>query len=63
MPHGLVGPVIPAVRPVNHRIERWIVLFACEDVLGFLMLLITNTMRVGTRCRDEKVQGLGAGVA
>lgn len=62
MPHGLVGPVILAVRAVNDRIERRIKLFACEDVFGFLMLLITNTVRVGTRCRDEEVQRLGASI-
>ena len=62
MPHCFIGPVIFTVSPVNHRIERRINLFACEDVFGFLMLLITNRMRIGTRCRDEEVQGLGSGI-
>ncbi|CRH93368.1 Uncharacterised protein [Chlamydia trachomatis] len=62
MPHVLVGPVILSVSTVDDRVERRVMFLACEDVFSFLMLLITNRMRVGTGRRDEEVQRLRASI-
>ncbi|CAB0525785.1 hypothetical protein CIP107546_02323 [Corynebacterium diphtheriae] len=62
MPNCFVGPVIFTASTVNHRVERGIMLFACEDVFGFLMLLITNTVRDSASGDDEEVQRLRASI-
>ena len=63
MPHVLIGPIIIRVGPVDHRIERRIILLAREDVLDFLVLLIANRMRISSGGGDQEIQRLGACVA
>ena len=62
MPHVLVGPIIILRRPIYDWIESGVDLFAREDVLGFLVLLVADTVGVGAGGCDQEVQWLGASI-
>ena len=46
MPHDFIGPIIILPRPIYDWIESGVVLFAIQNVLGFLVLLVADAVGV-----------------
>ncbi len=62
MPHGFIGPIIILRRPIYDWIESGGDLFAVQNVLGFLVLLVADAVGVGAGGCYQEVQRLGASV-
>ena len=62
MPHGLIGPIIILRCPIYDWIKGGVDLFAIQDVLGFLVLLVADAVGVGAGGCDQEVKRLGASI-